>query len=43
MTPRQKIAFENPCTRADETVAKRFQGMDMVDGMLLGSLLTLNK
>ncbi len=43
MTPRQKLAYDNPCYRAQDTVNPRFSAFDALIGRWVSSLLTLNK
>lgn len=43
MHPRQKIALADPCTFADGSLASRFLSVEDKQGLLLATVLTVNK
>lgn len=43
MTPRQRLAFLRPCARAHETVAPEFFALVRFKGLLLSTILSVNK
>lgn len=43
MTPRQTTAFFAPCARARDTVSPTFRTLVKRDGVLLSTILTVNK
>ncbi len=43
MDERQLIAFNSPCSKAQETVAEKFWRRMCVDGRWLSTIVTLNK
>ena len=43
MTPRQLVAFENPCARANDTINRQFHRAVVTRSGLVSTLLSLNK
>lgn len=43
MNRRQLIAFQYPLARADEMLGEKFWCRAMMDGVILSTILTLNK
>lgn len=41
--PRQRIALRHPCTRAPDTLHPRFRTVEDRQGLLLTTILTVNK
>jgi len=41
--PRHKIALAHPCTRAADTMHPRFRSLEDREGLLLATILTVNK